>query len=294
MAKRLKDGLGGSGLERGPCGPYKCIWPKEGKSQRQWPKSWPFGSNPTTPPYKRELGVFEREVPDGENSAETGPDESISGKRAMNDSRVNILLRSPPDCCHTLLPPPPSYLFCLPVAMALPLGKLTIIVVPSFIDCLSSSGYARLNSDDSSALLLRRFKAVSLPPGALPEPPSSSNKAGESSRSKQVVLYPSNSIKGKVLSSGLKILPKKDRNSFLARTECVLPLSSGTTTTTTTAATRTDRATKAKAEGENPAAFLSRLKRPSSSALDKRPSFYMDERVKPSSSAFERRPDFST
>ncbi|GER40107.1 glutamate synthase [Striga asiatica] len=52
-------------------------------------------------------------------------------------------------------------------------------------------------------VLLCASQAVSLPPDALPEPPSSSNKAGESSR-RQVVLSPSNSTKGKVLSSGLK------------------------------------------------------------------------------------------
>ncbi|CAA0836052.1 Protein of unknown function (DUF1664 [Striga hermonthica] len=48
------------------------------------------------------------------------------------------------------------------------------------------------------------LRAVSLPPNALPEPPSPSNKASESSRSKQAVLSPSNSTKGKLFSSGLK------------------------------------------------------------------------------------------
>ncbi|GER53105.1 B-zip transcription factor [Striga asiatica] len=48
------------------------------------------------------------------------------------------------------------------------------------------------------------LRVVSLPPNALPEPPSPSNKASESSRSKQAVLSPSNSTKSKVFSSGLK------------------------------------------------------------------------------------------
>ncbi|KAM1129282.1 hypothetical protein ACFX2I_039046 [Malus domestica] len=50
----------------------------------------------------------------------------------------------------------------------------------------------------------------------------------------------------------------------------------------------------AKAAGENPATFSSRLRSPSSSAFENSPNFSIDDRVTPSCSALDKSPAFST